>query len=153
MSQMHLNSVDQKSSRDYVKKSMEDQLGQDPILTKALIPDFALGCRRMTPGSDYLKSLRRPNVEVITESASEFTKDGIIDSQGNEIKVDVVICATGFNVASPAYEMIGQNGKTLKETWGDFPSAYLSIMTRGFPNMFCKLNFLTNIYHAKAAHS
>jgi hypothetical protein len=138
-SQMHLDSVDQKLSRVYVQKSMEEQLEHDPVLTKQLIPNFALGCRRMTPGSDYLSSLRRPNVEVITQSATEFTKNGIIDALGNEIKVDVIICATGFNVTSPAYNIIGQNGKTLKDTWGDFPSAYLSIMMRGFPNMFCKL--------------
>ncbi|KAE9362544.1 FAD/NAD(P)-binding domain-containing protein [Stipitochalara longipes BDJ] len=133
---MHLDSVDQKLSRAYVQKSMEEQLEHDPLLTKQLIPNFALGCRRMTPGSDYLSSLRRPNVEVITQSATEFTKDGIVDALGNERKVDVIICATGFNVTSPAYDIIGQNGTTLKDTWGDFPSAYLSIMTRGFPNMF-----------------
>jgi cation diffusion facilitator CzcD-associated flavoprotein CzcO len=137
-SQMHLDSVDQKLSRAYVQKSMEEQLEHDSVLTKQLIPNFALGCRRMTPGSDYLSSLRRPNVEVITQSATEFTKNGIIDALGNEIKVDVIICATGFNVTSPAYNIIGQNGKTLKDTWGDFPSAYLSIMMRGFPNMFCR---------------
>lgn len=135
---MHLNSVDQKVSRDYVQKSMETQLDHDPVLTKHLIPDFALGCRRMTPGSDYLSSLRRENVQVITNSATEFTTDGIVDSSGHETKIDVIICATGFNVSSPAYEIIGKGGETLKESWGDNPKAYMSIMAHGFPNMFCK---------------
>jgi len=143
---MHLDSVDQKMSRAYVQKSMEEQLDHDPVLVKDLIPDFALGCRRMTPGSNYLKSLRSSNVEVIAQSAQEFTKDGIIDASGNEIKVDVIICATGFNVASPAYDIIGQDGQSLKQTWGDSPSAYLSIMTRGFPNMFCELQRQSAIY-------
>ncbi len=124
---------------------MEDQLEHDPILTQKLIPDFALGCRRMTPGSDYLSSLKRPNVEVITHSATELTEDGIIDETGRKIKVDVIVCATGFNVASPAYKIVGLEGKTLQDTWGDFPKAYLSVMARDFPNMFCKFDLILSI--------
>lgn len=104
---MHLNSVDQKTSRDFVAKTMIEQLEHDPVLTKHLVPDFALGCRRMTPGSDYLTSLRKPNVDIITQSAVEITENGIIDASGRELEVDVIVCATGFNVAAPAYRIIG----------------------------------------------
>lgn len=83
---MHLHSTDQKMSREYVAQDMRSKLGDDARLTKHLIPEFALGCRRMTPGSDYLQSLRRDNVEVITESAVELTTDGIMDASGKETK-------------------------------------------------------------------
>lgn len=93
---MHLNSIDQQQSREHVTCSMKEKLAKDPRLAKYLIPNFALGCRRMTPGSGYLQALTRDNVEVITESAACFTEDGIVDASGNEIKAEVVICATGF---------------------------------------------------------
>ena len=94
----------------------------------------------MTPGSDYLKSLKRSNVEVITQSAEQVTENGIIDALGREIEVEVIICATGFSVSTPAYNIIGIGGKSLKDSWGDLPKAYLSIMAHNFPNMFCNVS-------------
>ena len=135
---MHLHSTDQKLSREYVAASMRKKLGNDPRLTGRLIPEFALGCRRMTPGSDYLQSLRRDKVQVITDSAIEFTAEGILDKSGNETKVDVIICATGFDVIRPSYDIFGRFGRNLGEEWADFPRGYLSIMNDGFSNMFCE---------------
>jgi cation diffusion facilitator CzcD-associated flavoprotein CzcO len=117
---------------------MAEQLGHDPRLTKAMTPKFALGCRRMTPGSDYLQSLTKENVEVITESVAKFTEHGIVDESGNEHKADVVICATGFDVSfTPHFEVTGRKGANLKQQFGDFPKAYLGITAANFPNLFC----------------
>jgi cation diffusion facilitator CzcD-associated flavoprotein CzcO len=136
---MHNKSQDQKASRDLVADIMAEQLGHDPRLTSKLTPNFALGCRRMTPGSGYLQSLKKENVEVITESVVKFTEDGIVDESENEHKVDVVICATGFNVNfAPHFEVIGRNGANIREQFGDFPKGYLGITVANFPNLFCK---------------
>ena len=136
---MHKTSKDQKVSRELVADIMSEQLEKDPVLTKKLIPQFGLGCRRMTPGSGYLQSLIQENVEVINESAVEFTKDGLVDESGAEHKVDVVVCATGFDVSfTPHFEVIGRDGVNLKEEFGELPKAYLSITAPKFPNLFCK---------------
>lgn len=135
---MHLNSTDQKQSREYIAFSMKQKLEKDPRLAKHLVPNFALGCRRMTPGSDYLQSLTRNNVEVITESATSFTEDGIVDATGNETKAEVIICATGFETTKPSYRIVGRDNRDLGEEWGETPKAYMSIMGNGFPNLFCK---------------
>ncbi|KAL3442780.1 FAD/NAD(P)-binding domain-containing protein [Aspergillus insuetus] len=133
---MHLHSTDQKVSREYVARDMRQKLGDDPLLTKHLIPDYALGCRRMTPGSDYLQSLRRDNVQAITRFATRFTSDGIIDDSGKETKVDVIICATGFHTSGPSYDIIGRDDRSLGEHWAESPKGYMSFMADGFPNMF-----------------
>ncbi len=135
---MHLRSKDQQLSREYVANDMRKKLGDDPLLTSKLIPQFALGCRRMTPGTEYLQSLRQPNVEVVTQSVARLTEGGVVDSSGVEQKVDVVICATGFDVTRPSYEIVGRDGRILGDEWAEFPRGYLSIMAEGFPNMFCK---------------
>ena len=135
---MHLRSKDQQLSREYVANDMRKKLGNDPVLTSKLIPQFALGCRRMTPGTEYLQSLRQSNVEVVTQSVARLTENGVVDSSGVERKVDVVICATGFDVTRPSYDIIGRDGRILGDEWADFPRGYLSIMAEGFPNMFCK---------------
>jgi cation diffusion facilitator CzcD-associated flavoprotein CzcO len=93
----------------------------------------------MTPGSGYLQSLTKLNVQVVTESAVRVTEDGVIDESGNEHKVDVIICATGFHVSfKPNFEVIGRNGANLAEQFGDFPQAYLAVTAPNFPNLFCK---------------
>lgn len=123
---------------------MGEQLDHDPRLTDKLIPSFGLGCRRMTPGSGYLQSLKKENVQVVTESCVKITSDGVVDESGNEYKVDVIVCATGFDVSfTPHFEVVGRNGADLTKQFGDFPKAYLGITAPNFPNLFCKYSFLT----------
>ncbi|KAG4424001.1 hypothetical protein IFR04_002843 [Cadophora malorum] len=137
---MHNKSQDQKNSRNLVAGIMSKQLNNDSTLTSKMIPDFALGCRRMTPGSGYLQSLTKENVSVNTSSVAKFTEKGIIDETGQEHEVDVVICATGFNVSfTPQFEVIGRGGKSLKEEFGELPKTYLAVTAADFPNLFLLL--------------
>lgn len=135
---MHLHSKDQKQSRDLIHDLMAQKLGDDR-LTKKMVPEFALGCRRMTPGSGYLESLSKENVETIHQSAVRFTETGIVDESGVEHQVDVVICATGFDTTfTPHFKVTGRNGADIHKQFGDFPVAYLAITAENFPNFFCK---------------
>ncbi|KAF7556347.1 hypothetical protein G7046_g6330 [Stylonectria norvegica] len=133
----HLRSKDQQISRELVEGIMQNQLGHDERLVSHLIPEFALGCRRMTPGSGYLQSLTKDNVEVVTSGAVRLTEAGIIDETGKEHRADVVICSTGFDTSfAPPYECIGRGGQSLRKKFGDFPKGYFSIMVDDFPNLF-----------------
>ena len=136
---MHRKSEYQKVSRDLVANLMAEQLNHDPRLTEKIPPKFPVGCHRMTPGSGYLQSLTKPNVQVVTESAVRITEDGVVDESRNEHKVDVIICATSFDVSfKPNFEVIGRNGANLAEQFGDFPQAYLAVTAPNFPNLLCK---------------
>lgn len=142
---MHMKSADQKVSRELVASIMAEKLSHNERLTSKMIPSFNLGCRRMTPGSGYLESLNKENVQVITESAIRFTEDGVIDESGNKHKVDVVVCATGFDVSfTPHFDVIGRDGANLKKQFGDQPKAYLGITAENFPNLFCKYYYSTS---------
>lgn len=135
---MHIHSQDQKNSRNLIADIMREKLDNDK-LAKKLVPEFALGCRRMTPGSGYLESLSKDNVEVIHESATRMTETGIVDESGVEHEVDVIICATGFDTSfTPHFEVNGRRGANIKEQFGDFPQGYLGITTENFPNLFCE---------------
>ena len=134
---MHLKSKDQAASRELVAEIMAEQLDNDEKLVKHMTPGFALGCRRMTPGSGYLKSLLASNVEVVKKSAARFTETGIIDEEGVEREIDVVICATGFDTSfTPHFQVNGRNGAEIHKQFGDFPVGYLGIAAANFPNLF-----------------
>ncbi|KAF2654660.1 cyclohexanone monooxygenase [Lophiostoma macrostomum CBS 122681] len=133
---MHMHSADQKNSRKLISDLMTNKIGDDKI-SKKMIPEFALGCRRMTPGSGYLESLTKDNVEVIHGSAVRLTETGIVDESGVEHEVDVVICATGFDTSfTPHFKVTGRNGANIKEQFGEEPIGYLGITAENFPNMF-----------------
>lgn len=136
---MHLDSSDQKVSRAHVANLMRERLHNDPILTERLIPNYALGCRRMTPGAEYLEALTKDNVNVVTKDAIRFTPEGVLDADGLEHKVDAIVCATGFETLfTPHFTVIGRNSRVLQEEWSELPKGYLSVMAEGYPNLFCK---------------
>jgi cation diffusion facilitator CzcD-associated flavoprotein CzcO len=133
---MHLHSKDQKSSRELISNLMADKLGSE-VLSKKMVPQFALGCRRMTPGSGYLESLSKENVQPIHESVLRFTETGVVDESGNEHEVDVVICATGFDTSfTPHFKVYGRNNAEIHDQFGEFPVGYLGITAGNFPNLF-----------------
>jgi cation diffusion facilitator CzcD-associated flavoprotein CzcO len=93
---------------------MSIKLNRDERLVDKLIPDFAVGCRRLTPGNGYLEALTKPNVRVVTNEISKVLPEGIQLSTGEVVKVDVFICATGFDVSfSPRFPMIGRQARGL----------------------------------------
>lgn len=115
---------------------MRRKLAAKPELAEAIIPkDFAVGCRRPTPGNGYLEALCQDDVDIVLGGIAEITPEGIKTADGKEHKVDIIVCATGFDVSwKPAYPTIGRGGKSLSEEWKDIPSTYLSITVPNFPN-------------------
>jgi len=88
----------QKMSRDHMLSTMKEKL-HDEDLEKLLIPEWSVGCRRITPGRNYLESLTHEKVEVVYGEISNITKKGCV-VDGKEYPVDVLICATGFDTVS-----------------------------------------------------
>lgn len=119
-------------------ESMKAKLKYDPVLCKALIPDFPVGCRRLTPGSNYLETLIKENTEVVTCGIQEITGSGIITKKGQKIDVDVIITATGFDTSfCPKFPIIGSDGKDLRDKWKNNQAAgYLSVTAPNLPNYF-----------------
>jgi cation diffusion facilitator CzcD-associated flavoprotein CzcO len=67
---------------------MAEKLGHDPVLCDKLIPNWELGCRRVTPGEGYLEAFTLPNVQLTTSSIRHVTKNSIITEDGREYLVD-----------------------------------------------------------------
>jgi len=71
------------------REQMIQKLKGDPRLCAALIPDWPLGCRRITPADGYLESFHKPNVELITCPIASFTKNGVLTEDGTHYPVDL----------------------------------------------------------------
>lgn len=116
---------------------MREKLNFDPELCAKLIPKWGLACRRITPAEGYLESLLKPNVELVTDGVESASRDTVTTFDGRTYKVDVIACATGFDVSwKPGWHMIGRRGVDLCKEYEEDPQAYLSIAARDMPNYF-----------------
>ncbi|KAF4499330.1 hypothetical protein FAGAP_4486 [Fusarium agapanthi] len=102
-----------------------------------IIPSFAPGCRRLTPGPGYLDALQQVNVTFINQKIEEITERGIKIVSGEEVDLDVLVCATGYDVeAPPSFEVTGRNGTRLTKKWKPHFETYISLAVDEFPNFF-----------------
>ena len=113
----------------------------DERLRAKLRPPYALGCKRIIYSNDYYRALARPNVSLVTEGMARATPQGIVTADGREYALDVLVCATGFDVEhSLAHlDIRGLGNRRLADTWRDGPQAHLGLTVAGFPNFWLML--------------
>ncbi|MGY4816431.1 flavin-containing monooxygenase [Pseudomonas chlororaphis subsp. piscium] len=121
----------------------------DPQLRRQLIPDYPIGCKRILLSSDYLKTLARPNVQLITEGIGRITEQGIETLDGKQHPVDAIIYGTGFAATQFLAPMtiVGRGGVELQHAWEQGARAYLGLAVPGFPNFFMLYGPNTNLGH------
>lgn len=118
----------------------KDRLAKRPDILEAFSPSFGVGCRRLTPGPGYLEALIEDNVNFIPDDIACINPDGIKLKNEKQVDLDVLVCATGFNVSAiPTYGVIGKNGEILAEKFKPYPQTYLSVAVDNFPNYFLML--------------
>jgi cation diffusion facilitator CzcD-associated flavoprotein CzcO len=58
----------------------------------------------------------QPNIKPVFGDIKRVTSEGIFIKDGTEHKIDILVCATGFNVVfKPAFAVINGEGKTMQE--------------------------------------
>lgn len=110
----------------------------DERLRHSLTPHYPFRCKRVLLGADYYLALQKEHVDLVTEPIARVTETSIVTVGGEVLDVDAIVCATGFQTSKylNGIEVIGRDGESLHERWGDDPSAYLGVAVSGFPNFF-----------------
>ena len=121
----------------------------DPALRSKLVPNYRIGCKRILVSDDYLPSLTRPNVEVVSAGITEIRPQAIRSGDGVERPTDAIILATGFRPTDPplAPHVRGRDGRSLAECWAGSPTAYVGMTMSTFPNLFFLLGPNTGLGH------
>jgi cation diffusion facilitator CzcD-associated flavoprotein CzcO len=121
---------------------------RDEALRARLGPPYPFGCKRIIFSNDYYPALARPNVELVTDPLVRVTPTGIVTADGREHALDLLVCATGFDVQhSMAVPIAGRGGAALQALWRDGAFAHLGITVAGFPNLFLMLGPNTGTGH------
>lgn len=128
---------------------------KDPATAQKLKPWYRLFCKRPCFHDDYLTCFNRPNVTLVDTNGrgiDALTTKGV-RANGTEYELDCIVLATGFETMfaipqhfdpdilrrmteAQGFQIYGSDGLHLLEHWTAGPRTYLSIMTRGFPNIF-----------------
>jgi cation diffusion facilitator CzcD-associated flavoprotein CzcO len=119
---------------DYIARKFADR----PDLREAVTPKYPYPGKRPVFASTFYSALKKENVELVPRAVASVTRTGIVDVDGVERKIDVLVMATGFQPANylARLEVVGRTGGTLHEYWAGEPHAYLGITVPGFPNFF-----------------
>jgi cation diffusion facilitator CzcD-associated flavoprotein CzcO len=135
---------------EHVANRHRERQVADPAMRAALQPRYRLGCKRVLLSNAYYPALGAANVTLVNSGAQAVTATGIVDGDGVERAVDVIVFATGFAVTdSPGTRRIrGRGGRTLAATWNGSPHAYNGTTIAGFPNFAMLLGPHTGLGHS-----
>lgn len=120
----------------------------DPALRARLTPDYPIGCKRVLFADDFYPALMRENVTLDDAAIRRVTADGVETKAGFR-PLDALVFATGFDAAGWdwSFEVVGEDGRTLRDAWADGATAYLGVLVAGFPDMFVIYGPGTNLGH------
>ncbi|KAI9257355.1 monooxygenase [Phascolomyces articulosus] len=141
--------------RNLTAKSMASRLqrvGRSDLIPK-LIPDFPLGCKRITKSEVYLEALAEKNVTLIRSGIKSIQGRTLVDNDGNEAEVDVLVLATGYDVQqfTGNFDVYGRNNTRLVEQWMKYaPRTYKTVAMHGFPNLFLAMGPSAGLTHHSA---
>ncbi|KAJ4985449.1 monooxygenase [Stagonosporopsis vannaccii] len=127
-----LRAATEKSAKEYIY-SMAPKKYHDFI-----VPEFPLGCKRRIFDPGYLEALHAENMNLVPEGISKIDAKGITSASGVREDFDVIVLATGFEVANflGPLKVVGKNKIDLHEQWnsGAGAQAYMGVYVHNFPN-------------------
>jgi len=126
---------------DSIRKRV-DSIVKDPQTAQGLKPWYNQFCKRPCFHDEYLQAFNKPNVHLVNtdgKGIDRVTEHGIV-ANGQEIPLDCIIYATGFEFAGDfcgrfGVEIVGRGGQTLSEKWKDGAATFQGWSTHGFPNL------------------
>lgn len=125
--------------REFFTRYLMTRLHGRPDLIEKALPGYPPFGKRILLDNGWFSTIRRRDVDLVTDSVSGMTLTGLVTASGTELPADVVIWATGFQAARfmSSVDVRGVGGVRLRDKWeDDNPKAYLGISVPDFPNFF-----------------
>jgi cation diffusion facilitator CzcD-associated flavoprotein CzcO len=107
-----------------------------PEIAESIIPDWAIGCRRLTPGTPYIEALCEDKCQMIKEPIERFDETGIITVGGKHRDYDVIVVASGYDLSFKVCPIYGRNGVNLNDIYEEAPCSYLGVCPPEMPSKY-----------------
>lgn len=134
-----------------IRRSMmayiNNALKTHPELVDKVTPKYPAMAKRIPMDNGWYAALCEDHVDLETTSIKRVVPSGVELESGEVVELDVLVLATGYRANDFLYpmEITGVGGVELSKLWEvDGPRAWLGIMVKGFPNLFCMYGPNTN---------
>jgi monooxygenase len=109
-------------------------LGENYDMAPHFTPNYRVWQQRVAflPDGDMFQSIAAGKASVVTDHIERFTPSGILLKSGKELAADVIVTATGFNLAVLGNIPFDVDGKAVN--WADTIN-YRGMMFTGVPNL------------------
>lgn len=121
------------------------QIVKDPVTADLLCPTgYSFNGKRVPTGHRYYETYNLPQVRLVDVKSAPIravTARGVAVGD-EEIALDVLICATGYDAMTgplTSIDIVGRRGITLREKWAAGVRTNLGISMHGFPNLLLSL--------------
>jgi len=148
-----LNRVNDKHRHEMLEY-MLGELGDRDDLKRKCVPNYPPYGKRILLDNGWFRTLRRPNVELVTDGIDHIVPDGVVSQDGRWRPADILVLSTGFQMTqmTARLNIAGMAGRTLTDVWGDDnATAHLGITVPGFPNLFITQGPSTGLGHGGSA--
>jgi cyclohexanone monooxygenase len=124
--------------RDQTRKRIKDPILQEKLAPT--VPPHPFGVKRPSLEQWYYECFNQDNVQLadINERPIERVTENGVMAGGVEHKLDILVLATGFDAVSgglTSIDIVGTDGKTLRERWANGIRSHLGMAVDKFPNM------------------
>lgn len=136
--------ADPEPVKEALLDAIRGYLGEDFDMSH-FTPSYRLWQQRLcyVPDGDLFKAIKAGKVSVVTDHIERFTEHGILTQSGELLEADIIITATGFNLA-----VMGDIDFDVDGNRVDFSQtfSYRGIMNSGVPNLFYTAGSPRNSY-------
>jgi len=99
-----------------IKKGVQKEMGPDYDVEQHFTPSYNPWDQRlcMVPDSDLFESLKKGTSEMVTDHIDRFTESGILLKSGKILEADIVVTATGLQLAFMGNMELNVDGKQVE---------------------------------------
>ncbi|MCU1485089.1 MAG: monooxygenase [Actinomycetia bacterium] len=136
-----------------------DDVVQDEATAEAMKPWYGVSCKRPCFHDDYLPAFNRDDVTLVDtdgRGVEQLTERGIVVGD-QEIELDLIVYATGFDAPSTFYtdrlgfDPVGEGGVSLSQAWAEGAWTLHGMFSHGFPN-YCMNGIVQGGQHINIAY-
>ena len=136
-------------AKRWLLRRIRKELGPDFDIQRHFTPSYNPWEQRLclTPDSDFFHALRSENASICTDRIEHFTKNGIQLTSGAHLDADIVVSATGLNLALFGKIQFSINGSVV-DCGQRF--TYKGVALSGMPNLFACFGYINASWTLRA---
>jgi cation diffusion facilitator CzcD-associated flavoprotein CzcO len=145
----HRTRVAPQRVRSILLDRVRGELGPDYDVEKHFTPRYNPWDQRLCliPNSDLFAAIRSGSVTVVTDQVERFAAQGIVLKSGKMIEADIIVSATGLELAILGEARVSVDGDAIdfSGTW-----SYKGVMYSGVPNLVTTFGYINASWTLRA---